>query len=188
VILFLFYACSIPKIQFANKLFIGDYQSYKVESFNFINDSVCLYLQEFQCDIDGKYKKTEIVCNYTVSGKYLILRNVTLNAPYFLEGKSCFKLPDMELKKCFPEDGEIKPIVIGKPRELTDGDVFGYINNIDIDTLYLHKGYILYGKSVRCVSNNGMYVGTLFHDKNKGVKLSQKQKNEMLNSRKIPVN
>lgn len=187
VILFILHACSTPKIQLVNKLFVGDSQSCKLESFNFINDSICLYLQEFQCNIDDKYKKTEIICNYIVSGKFLILRNTMLNTPDFLEERSCFKLPDIELKKCFPEEKET-PIIIGKPRDLTDEDVFGYINNIDVDTLYLDKGYILYGKSIGCASDNGMYVGILFYDKNKGMLLSQQQKNKMLTSRKNPIN
>jgi len=165
--------------------------SLHIESLSFINDSICIYLQEFKCDIDEKFRKTEIKCRYTLDKNQLILENIT-DLPSFLEGKSCYRLPDDEIEKCdfimknTPDD----PFIVDKRSGWTKANFYGFINNINkTDTLIYSKNGFLYAKSILCFNEKKYhFLGKMFHEKDKK-RLADKEIEKIFSHpMKVPVN
>jgi len=144
-----------------NRTFVsGD--SIKILSLQFIDDSTCIYEQEYQCDVDEKFRNTRIICDYQVNENRIILKNKTTDLDSL--SSTCFKLPDSEVKKCnnFNEDkfkdtnftiGPSGPDIIAW---------YGYIDNITIDTLFYEKKQIHYAKMIECFDSS--FIGRSFID------------------------
>jgi hypothetical protein len=163
LILFLGQSCS-KMIVLTNKTFV-DNDTIRMNSIQFMNDSVCIYVQKFLCDIDERYKETKIISHYEIIKKKIILKNLTLNPDSL--NTPCYRLPESEIKKChFFNDPPLKSkfILAGAPGSFSKADVYGYINNITTDTLYYKKGTILYTKWYNC-NRYPIYLPTLFYEK-----------------------
>ena len=50
----------------------------------FLDDSVCIYKQIYNCPIDEKYRLTEIKCKYKIEGELIFLKPIDI--PEYLQG------------------------------------------------------------------------------------------------------
>jgi hypothetical protein len=143
-------SCSNKVFVLRNKTFISGDPSIKVFSLHFINDSICIYEQKYQCEIDEKFRNTKIICHYWINKKEIILKNTTKN-PDSLK-TTCFMLPDEELKKCNILNEELLKTSSNKigPSTTAALQMYGYIDNIIMDTLLYKKKQIYQGKQVEC--------------------------------------
>jgi hypothetical protein len=136
---------------------------YKISSIKFINDSICIYLQEFLCDLDTQFRKTIVVCYYQINKDKIILKNSSTHPDSI--NSTCFKLPDKEISKCkFLEDelNTAKVLIIDDPR-FSKLELYGYIDNITTDTLFYKKKTIYYGKRNKCC-HPSIYILKPFHE------------------------
>jgi hypothetical protein len=157
-------SCSPKVLVLKNKTFISGDPSKKIFSFHFINDSICIYEQKYQCEIDEKYRSTKIICHYWINKKEIILKNMTKDLDSLQT--TCIMLPDSELKKCtFLNDELLKaPSNFIGPSQSNALEMYGYIDNIIIDTLLYKKKQIYYGKQVECF--DVLYRVRLFDNSN----------------------
>lgn len=160
LILVIFGSCS-PVLVLQDKTFVsGD--SIKIFTLQFVDDSTCVYEQNYRCDIDEKFRDTRIFCDYQVNKNRIILKNKTTDMDSL--SSECFKLPESEIKKCnnFNED-KVKDsgFTIG-PSEPNVLAWYGYIDNITIDTLFYKKRQIHYAKRVECFDSS--FIGRSFID------------------------
>jgi hypothetical protein len=149
-----------------NKTFFDD-DPFKSNSFQFINDSVCLYKQTFKCDIDEKLKDTKTVCSYKVDKNRIILKNLTVHPDSM--SIPWFKLSESQIKKCFFLNNELlekKPLIIGAPPQISKIDSYGYINNITTDTLIYKKKTLYYNKWIT-YPKYSLFITIPLHEKKK---------------------
>lgn len=134
-----------------NRLFV-DQDSLKYNSLQFINDSICIYTQEFAWDIGEQLQKTEIRCRYRIEKNRIILDAV--KSPEFIEGKTCYSLPD-SIKDIF-----ISRIVTKKwplrvyNQQMDSANYYCYINGINTDTITYYKDDLIYIKHVYMYPSN----------------------------------
>jgi len=127
--------------------------SLKISSFRFINDSICVYTQEFAIDIGVQLQKTEIVCRYRIDKNRIILNAV--ESPEFIAGKTYYSLSD-SIKDIY-----ISKIVTKKwplqvyNQQMDLADYYGHINGINTDTITYYKDDLLY---IKCVYTKGFLM------------------------------
>jgi hypothetical protein len=148
IIFIIITSCSNHKL--ANRYYeCGD--SIKINSLNFINDSICIYKQSYLIDMPKPYRQTQINCLYKLEHRKIVLKNRSQNRDSI--EKSCFKIPEDVLTKINffkPDTLKNKRILIGAPPTFSRIDLYGYINNIIEDTLNLNVRKILYIKENDC--------------------------------------
>lgn len=147
--LFIGSSCS-HRLVLSNRVFV-DRDSIKINSLDFINDSICIYKQSFKCEIQKPYKEIRIICKYETFKNKVILENLTSNTDSI--GITCFIIPERELLKCSLINeilSEKDTIIIGAPKTFTMHDLYGYINNVNRDTLFYKRNVISYNKLNRC--------------------------------------
>jgi hypothetical protein len=148
-ILILNLACS-NNIRLSNRYFeSGD--SNKLNSFAFINDTICIYKQEFLFDMPDDYKAAIIKCNYSVENNNVILKNLSKNKDSLK--MTCFRIPEEVLSTIGffqPDTLKSKYIYLGAPPTISRIDLYGYIDNITIDTMTIKRRSIVYDKRNKC--------------------------------------
>jgi hypothetical protein len=154
--LLLFDNCSI------NRKICGETYTAKTKSriarLKFDNDSICRFVNTFKCnDIDSKYKEITITCKYQKLDNLIILRNEKCKCD------SCnfdftIDIPPQESKKCFFLNDESRKVnfSIG-PTYLNAYEKYGFIPNIDIDTVYIVKNKLIFIKQ-----NSWRSIGFIF--------------------------
>jgi len=156
-------SCSSTR-KLSNRTFIS-YDSIKKSSLKFIDDSTCIYRQRFICNVEPPFNELYIKCHYIRNRQELILKNITSN-PDSMHA-DCFKIPECKLLKCFSETDSIinhsDTIIRGKVA-LSMYEMYGYFNNISVDTMEIRGRRIKYDKQNTCVPYV-MYVNTLFTEK-----------------------
>lgn len=186
--IFMYSCLSVKHTFFVNKQFFG-MDSLKVDAIRFINDSVCIYSQEYKCDMDEIYKKIEIQCNYRIFKNLLFLEGV--QRPAFLKGASCYVLPDSVLKKCnfIFEDTKESPFYINPRTKWSKCNIYGYINNINgVDTLTYYKGCLLYAKQTKCFEENNIVLSTQIFFRDGKMTLKGKEKDKIFKTLKVSIN
>lgn len=187
---FIYTSSCISKKEFDlknQKFLIGQNSSIKQEYLNFIDDSICVYHQRFNCNIDEKYRNTEIKCLYKISGNYIDL--MAIEQPDFLVGKSCYAIPDSVLQKCdaiyvnTPED----PFYLTPEGHWDKAKAYGFINNINgTERLFYKKENLFYAKVLSCYGENTLANYQVFHKENKD-ELSNKTVDKIYFSGKVPL-
>lgn len=185
-ILFVVISCSKNSlVMLRNRVFIES-DSLSINSLNFVNDSICIYTQEFFFNMNEEYKKTEIKCFYKMDKNKLILTNI--DCPIYLIGLSCFVLPD-SIRNIYVS----KFVTSRSPRLQTDQLLiaysYGYINGIkNSDTLTFYKNNIFYAKSTKCLFP-GTIVGVKHLYREVGKELTnQKRINRFMSSKRMITN
>jgi hypothetical protein len=133
-----------------------------MSSLEFIDDSTCVYLQRFVCDVEPPFDEIYIKCHYTRNRQELIVKNITSNPDSMTA--DCFKIPESKLLDCFSEAGSTinhSDTFIGGKVALSKYEMYGYFNNISADTMQIRGRRIKYDKLNKCVPYV-MYVNTLF--------------------------
>jgi hypothetical protein len=188
-------------INLSNKEFIkGEYKEeypYTVEKLNFINNSICIYTQEFLCDIDSAYKITQTICSYSVKDNYIILENARKDSSYNNLFLNCIPLPDSIIQQCKYMRDDLLDIQsrltgIGVPPPPSLVELYGYINIIQTDTLYYDRNIIYYIKCFRTIDSYRLLMirGAFFVEKGKIQKLETtlRKERKLIKRRKIPFN
>ena len=155
-------SCS-HKITMAHRTFnTGD--SNKISSLNFINDTICVYEQQFLFNMPTPYKKVKIICHYAIEKKKLILKNITTNRDS--SNVTCFRIPEVDLNRIdfFKPPILTDSIILGKPPTLTRIDLYGFIDNITVDTLIINRHKIYYNKKNDCFQYY-MFISKKFLEK-----------------------
>jgi len=141
-------SCAL-QIKLADKVFSqGD--SIKVSSISFLDDNLCIYKQEYLIDVPQPYNEIRNVCSYSIIKKNLVLKNLTSDNDSI--DSPCFQIPQEILGKIdfFIPNASDSIIVIGAPPRLSRIDIYGYLDNITIDTLKLKRNKIIYPKVNKC--------------------------------------
>lgn len=160
----------------------------RLETIKFINDSICLYTQEYKCNIK-EYRKTEIQCTYKIVKDLVLLSS--FDQPLFLKGLNCFSIPDSILKDCdfIFEDTKQNPFYINLPTQWNKSNLYGFINNINgTDTLLYHKGCLFYSKKSECFEINNIVLSTKVFTEQGRNKLKGKDINRIFKSKDVPIN
>lgn len=194
MLLFTFISCSKAYIlNLSGRIFVND-DPYKSEYLEFTNDTLCIYTQIFHCDISPQYKIKEIICNYKVLNDYIVLANIDIDSL----ANSIFFLPKDEIKKCDFIYNEIKEVMAKTKRCLgcstysEKESLYGYINNIDNDTLYYHNNAISYLKLIYTIDHESYLMNSIFVDKSnlessKKRKIQFKRKKRKWNFKKVQM-
>ncbi|MDU1890981.1 MAG: hypothetical protein E6767_09850 [Dysgonomonas sp.] len=181
--------CYSQKRSLSGKEFVSE-DKIKSESLIFLDDSICVYTQTFHCDINKIFEYTEIRCKYNINKELILLKPI--ERPSYLEGLDYFLIPDSILKKCdliyidTPDD----PFILNRIAGWTKENMYGYINNIDEETiLYYHNNdNIIYANLFTCMVGEAQSSRfTPFTQKGKK-RISNKALNKLMRSGKIPVN
>lgn len=175
-------------VNLSTKDFVDENQ-YKIEKLNFVNDSICIYTQEFLCDIDSTYKTTQTVCSYNIKGNYIILENVVKDSIL----ARLVPLPDSVVQQCrYMRDDLLdilsRPIAIDAPPATSLAEIFGFINVIHTDILYYDRGIIYYKKSFKTIQSfQFLMIRTTFFVEN-GKSIAKNEKRLKKIRKKIPLN
>jgi hypothetical protein len=138
-------ACYIDK-NLAGKTFVSKTKD-RIAQLKFDNDSVCHFINTFQCnDIDPKYKEIIISCRYIKSDSFIILRNDKCKSDT-CKYNLTIDIPPQESKKCYFLNAKSREshFIIG-PSYMTAYEKYGFIPNIDIDTVYIFRNKLYFFK------------------------------------------
>jgi hypothetical protein len=142
---------SCSNLKLSNRYFQSN-DSIRINSFHFINDSLCLYKQDFVIEMPKGYQSIIIKCDYrTESNKRLVLKNLCTNQDS--AKANCFSIPENVLNEVsFFQSDTIHSniLIIDKPPDMMRRDIYGYFNNITIDTMKIKAHKIIYGKRIDC--------------------------------------
>lgn len=181
-------SCTSKNIVLINKEFtIGETDLVKQEFLNFIDDSVCIYIQIFKCDIDEKYRNVEIKCLYKISGDYVDL--TAIEQPDFLVGKSCYAIPDSVLQKCdvIYIDTPENPFYLARYGLWDRAKAYGFINNINgTERLFYKKDNLFHAKVLSCYGDDASANYQAFHNSTKKG-LGYKAASKIFYSGKVPL-
>src|SRR4030042_2897287 len=116
---------------------------------------ICRFINTFHCkEINSEFKEITITCRYTKLDDLIILKNMECKSDSCVY-EYIIKIPPQNSKKCsfLNEESRKGPsgIVIG-PSYMTDYERYGFIPNIDIDTLYVVKNRLIMIKEDSCKS------------------------------------
>jgi hypothetical protein len=181
--------CYSQKQILSGKEFLSE-DSIKKELFMFLDDSVCIYKQIYNCAIDEKYRLTEIKCKYKIEGELIFLKPI--NIPEYLQGIDCYLIPETILEGCdliYANTLE-SPFDLDVRAKLTKADMYGYVNSIKNGTkLLLYKrDNIIFAKVLTCIPiENRRSSFTLFTQKGKK-RISDKTLRKLIKTQKIPIN
>jgi hypothetical protein len=149
--LFLIFLCSCSKRYSLNNNEFLCLDLIRTHSLKFINDSICIYDQEFLCEMKQPYDFYRVNCKYFIEGNKIILKNLSEHPDSSVQ--TCFEIPDRAFDNCKPIIDEIKEeseIFRIPPKATLLIDVFRYYNNITTDTLTYKRRRIKYVKKVDC--------------------------------------
>jgi hypothetical protein len=137
-------ACSIKVI--SGKTFNAKTKN-RIAQLKFDNDSTCHFINTFLCnDIDPKIKQIIITCRYKRQDNLILLRNMECKSD------SCnfaftIDIPIQESKKCnFLNNESRKVLNSAGPNYLNTYEEFGFVPNIDIDTVYIVRNRLIFVK------------------------------------------
>ena len=134
--------CSIDK-NISGRTFVSKTKG-RIAQLRFDNDSICHFINTFQCnDIDPKYKEIIISCRYVKRDSIIILRNDKCKSDTCRLGLT-IDIPPQESKKCYFLNEKSREVhfSIG-PTYMTAYEKYGFIPNIDIDTIYIIKSKLI---------------------------------------------
>ncbi|MCD7969458.1 MAG: hypothetical protein LUF87_08710 [Alistipes sp.] len=140
-----FIMCSINRSIDVSHRIYTDEDSLKLRILDFINDSLCIYTQEYLVEMPEEFQRVEIICKFWKNNHYIILE--PLDCPIFLKGVSCFILPDSvrNLFKAPQFQG------IDRLMSFDERGYYGFLDGIkDKDTLQIVGRDIYYFKNIPC--------------------------------------
>ncbi len=166
-----------------------------MEKLNFINDSICIYTQEFLCDIDSAYKTTQIKCFYSVKNNYVVLSNLTKRNCSDSNSMKCISLPYSIIQQCKYMREDLsnilsRPASIDAPPSISLAELYGFINIVQTDTLYYHNDVFFYNKSFKNPTNNIPFLTRIifFVEKGREQNINKLYKKARKLKKRIPFN
>jgi hypothetical protein len=149
-LLLIFYFISCSNIKLTHRYFeCGD--TIKVNSLSFVNDSQCIYKQEFLIEMPKEYQRVVTSCNYRIESNKLVLTNQLFEKN--LIKSHCHRIPEEILNevKFFQPDTTHKGYIYpGIPPTFSRMELYGYFDNITIDTMTIKRHYINFKKVNDC--------------------------------------
>ena len=143
IILFMMMILSCSKTLTVQGRVFAVNDQYKSTSLEFINDTVCIYIQELHCEVSEQYRKRIITCLYEVLNSNIILKNINYHPD---SSYTYFELPEEEKNKCEFIKKDIDSTLIKKEGYKWSNIKYhyGHFNNVGIDTFtYSSNNYYI---------------------------------------------
>ena len=163
-LLLILYFVSCSNFKLTQRYFeCGD--SIKVNSLSFVNDSQCVYKEEFLIEMPKEYQRKVTKCNYRIDLNKLVLTN-QINDTNLIKSH-CHRIPEEilnEVKFFQPDTTHEENIYPGMPPTFSRIELYGYFDNVTIDTMTIKRHYINFKKVYDCFPNY-IFVTGRFNEK-----------------------